>query len=146
MRETSRDTFVVQLRRTGCADAVWEKLTDLDAHTAAIPLTVVTPVGTHMSEGLEFIGLTKLGPVEISDRMLVLQADPPAGGTAGRLAVAKFGPMAGEVEATVDQRGSDVVIVWRQSFRPVWLPRFLRPVGAVIAHAAYGIGLRKLIK
>ncbi|WP_443410982.1 FAD-dependent oxidoreductase [Arthrobacter rhombi] len=139
------DTFEVRLRRPGDAATLWARLTDLDTHSAAIPFTGVTPRGARMSEGLAFVGLTRLGPLTLSDRMLVRRAEAPTGDRPGRLAVSKFGPVAGEVEATVEQQGSDVEVVWRQSLRPSWLPRPLRPAGALVAKAAYSVGLRKLL-
>lgn len=139
------DTFEVRLCRSGDAATLWARLTDLDAHSAAIPFTEVTPRGARMSEGLSFVGLTRVGPFTLSDRMLVRRAEAPTGERPGRLAVSKFGPVAGEVEATVEQQGSDVVVVWRQSLRPAWLPRPLRPAGALVARVAYGMGLRKLL-
>lgn len=142
---TSKDTFTVRLKMSGSAQDLWNKLTDLDAHTAAIPFTAVSPAASHMYEGLEFVGLTRLGPWKMADRMTVRRADPPGSGTPGYLAVSKFGPVAGEVHATVEQAGTDVVLTWRQSLRPAWLPRWLRPVGALVAQAGYGIGLRKLL-
>ncbi|GAA4365495.1 hypothetical protein GCM10023166_10310 [Paeniglutamicibacter cryotolerans] len=139
------DTFTLRIRCIGDAKDIWDKLTDLDGHTRAIPLTTVTPARNRMREGLEFVGLTSLGPVKIADRMLVLRAEAPREGNPGRLEVSKFGPVAGEVEASIEQHGSEVVVVWRQSLRPAWLPRWLRPLGTVVARAGYGIGLRKLL-
>lgn len=124
---------------------MWDKLTDLDGHSRAIPLTKVTPPRSFMRDGLEFVGLTSWGPVKIADRMLVRQAEAPSAGNPGRLKVSKFGPMAGEVEASIEQHGPEVVVVWSQSLRPAWLPRWLRPLGTVVARAGYGIGLRKLL-
>lgn len=144
-RTRGTDTFTVRLRQRGNASDVWHKLIDLDRHSKAIPFTAVTPAASHMHEGLEFVGLTQIGPVKFADRMTVRLAQPPADRSPGSLKVSKFGPVAGEVEATVEQQGSDVLIIWRQSLRPAWLPRWLRPAGAVVAKAGYGIGLRKLL-
>lgn len=144
-RESFNDTFTLRIRCIGDAKDIWDKLTDLDSHTSAIPLTTVTPAQRRMSDGLRFVGLTSLGPVKIADRMLVRRADAPTEGNPGRLNVSKFGPVAGEVEASIEQHGSEVVVIWRQSLRPAWLPRWLRPLGAVVARAGYGIGLRKLL-
>ncbi|MFQ4149813.1 NAD(P)/FAD-dependent oxidoreductase [Arthrobacter sp. LAPM80] len=144
-RESFHDTFTLQIRCIGDAKDIWDKLTDLDSHTRAIPLTIVTPARSRMRDGLEFVGLTSLGPVKIADRMLVRRAQAPSEGNPGRLEVSKFGPVAGEVEASIEQHGSDVVVIWRQSLRPAWLPRWLRPFGTVVARAGYGLGLRKLL-
>ncbi|MEV8183646.1 FAD-dependent oxidoreductase [Specibacter sp. NPDC078692] len=139
------DTFTLQIRRTGEANDVWDKLTDLDGHTRAIPLTIVSPAQSRMHDGLEFVGLTSVGPVKMADRMVVRRAEAPNAGNPGRLEVSKFGPLAGEVEARVEQDDAGVVVTWTQSLRPAWLPRWLRPLGAVVARAGYGIGLRKLL-
>ena len=144
-RESFNDTFTLRIRCTGDAKDIWDKLTDLDSHTRAIPFTIVTPARSRMRDGLEFVGLTSFGPVKIADRMLVRRAEAPGEGNPGRLQVSKFGPVAGEVEASIEQHGSNVVVVWRQSLRPAWLPRWLRPLGTVAARAGYGMGLRKLL-
>lgn len=139
------DTFELRLSVPGDAASVWARLTNLDCHTAAIPFTEVTPRGARMAPGLAFVGLTRLGPFTVADRMLVRSAEAPADGRPGRLCVSKSGPVAGEVEATVAQVGADVVVRWRQSLRPAWLPRLLRPAGARVARMAYGVGLRRLL-
>lgn len=144
-RESFNDTFTLRIRCIGDAKDVWDKLTDLENHTRAIPFTVVTPAQSRMRDGLEFVGLTSFGPVKMADRMVVRRAEEPSEGNPGRLRVSKFGPVAGEVEASIEQDGSEVVVVWRQSLRPAWLPRWLRPLGTVVARVGYGIGLRKLL-
>ncbi|MEO8220951.1 MAG: hypothetical protein ABI563_09220, partial [Specibacter sp.] len=143
--ESFNDTFTLRIRCIGDAMEIWNKLTDLDGHSRAIPLTIVTPARSRMRDGLEFVGRTSLGPLKIADRMLVRRAEAPSEGNPGRLKVSKFGPVAGEVEASVEQHGSEVLVVWSQSLRPAWLPRWLRPLGTVVARAGYGIGLRKLL-
>ncbi|MFB9165508.1 NAD(P)/FAD-dependent oxidoreductase [Arthrobacter psychrochitiniphilus] len=144
-RERFNDTFTLRIRCIGDASGIWEKLTNLDNHTRAIPLTVVTPAQSRMIDGLEFVGLTSLGPVKMADRMLVRRAEAPTPGKPGLLQVSKFGPVAGEVEASIAQLGSEVEVIWRQSLQPAWLPRWLRPLGTVVARAGYSIGLRKLL-
>jgi|GEM_PF-6238053 len=139
------DTFEVRVRVPEAAHVVWSRLIDLDAHSAAIPLTKVTPVGERMRQGLRFVGETSLGPIHMNDRMLVARADAPTHDHPGRLVVEKFGPVAGLVEASVEQVATGTLVVWRQSLRPAWLPAFLRPVGAVVAKVAYGVGLRQIV-
>lgn len=138
------DTFEVRVRIPEPAHVVWRRLTDLDAHSAAIPLTRVTPVGEHMEQGLRFVGETSLGPIHMNDRMLVTRADPPGMGQPGRLVVEKFGPVAGIVDATVQQCATGTLVIWKQSLRPAWLPAFLRPAGALVARMAYGVGVRRI--
>lgn len=138
------DTFEVRIRIPDPANVVWRRLTDLDAHSAAIPLTRVTPVGGHMEHGLRFVAETSVGPLHINDRMLVQRADAPGMGKPGRLVVEKFGPVAGLVDATVQQCATGTLVVWKQSLRPAWLPAFLRPLGAVVARMAYGVGMRRI--
>ncbi len=140
-----KDTFEIRLRIPEAADVVWSRLTDLDAHSAAIPLTRVTPVRDHMREGLRFVGETSLGPLHVNDRMLVARADAPSREHPGRLVVEKFGPVAGLVEASVEQVPTGTVVVWRQSLRPAWLPGVLRPAAAVVAKIAYSVGLRRIV-
>ncbi len=141
---TMRDTFEVRIRVPEAASVVWERLTDLDRHSAAIPLTRVVPAGQHMHPGLRFVGETRVGPWCMADEMVVQRADPP-GEHPGVLVVEKFGPVAGTVEATVEQVATGTLVVWRQSLRPAWLPAFLRPPGAIVASIAYGAGLRRLV-
>lgn len=139
------DTFELRLRVPAPATAVWARLIELDAHSAAIPLTRVTPVGEQMRAGLRFVGETTLGPLRMNDRMLVARADAPTGDQAGILVVEKFGPVAGLVEATVEQSATGTLVVWRQSLRPAWLPSLLLPLGAVAAKIAYGAGVRRIV-
>lgn len=146
MSDSFNDTFTLRIRCSGTAQDIWERLIDLDRHSTAVPFTTVVPAESRMIEGLHFAGITSWGPLKMTDRMLVRQADSPAEGTAGRLRVSKFGPVAGEIEASIEQDGSEVVVIWRQSLQPSWLPRSLRPLGAVVARAGYSIGLRKLLK
>ncbi len=140
-----RDTFEVRVHVPEAAHVVWSRLIDLDAHSAAIPLTRVTPVGERMRQGLRFVGETSLGPLHMHDRMIVVRADAPADENPGRLVVEKFGPVAGLVEASVEQVATGTLVVWRQSLRPAWLPALLRPAGAVLAGTAYGAGLRQIL-
>ncbi len=139
------DTFEVRLHVPASAHVVWARLVDLDAHSAAIPLTRVTPVRESMRRGLRFVGETSLGPLHINDRMLVARADAPTRNRPGRLVVEKFGPVAGLVEASVEQVATGTLVVWRQSLRPSWLPAILRPAGAIVAKIAYSIGLRQIV-
>lgn len=140
------DTFELRMRVPTSAAVVWSRLIELDAHSAAIPFTRVTPVGEQMRQGLRFVGETSLGPLHMNDRMLVARADAPSRNEAGRLIVEKFGPVAGMVDATVEQTVTGTLVVWRQSLRPAWLPSWLRPLGAVFAKIAYGVGLRRIIR
>lgn len=140
-----RDTFELQLHVPDPATRVWDRLVELDRHTAAVPLTLVTPVGERMHEGLNFAGETRLGPVGFVDTMVVKRADPPAAPHPGRLVVEKFGPVAGRVEATVEQVATGTLVVWRQSLQPAWLPAALRPLGAALAKLAYGAGIRRIV-
>lgn len=146
VREPSNGTFTLRIRCSANAQDIWDKLIDLERHSRTVPFTTVTSTESRMSEGLQFAGITSWGPMKMTDRMLVRRADPPTKGTPGHLSVSKFGPVAGEIEASVEQHGSKVVVIWRQSLRPAWLPHRLRPLGAVVARAGYGIGLRKLLK
>ena len=140
-----KDTFEVRVNVPEAAHVVWSRLIDLDAHSAAIPLTRVTPVGEKMRQGLRFVGETSLGPIHMNDSMLVVRADAPMDGHPGRLVVEKFGPVAGLVEASVEQVATGTLVVWKQSLRPAWLPKFLRPAGAMVAKIAYGVGLRQIV-
>ena len=101
--QKTRDTFEVRIRVPEGATVVWERLIDLDRHSSTIPLTRVVPAGEHMRADLRFVGETRLGPLYMADRMLVRRADPPTREHPGRLVVEKFGPVAGTVEATVEQ-------------------------------------------
>ena len=142
---TMRDTFEVRVRVPQPVGVVWGRLIDLDGHSASIPLTTVTPAGGRMHPGLRFVGETRLGPLHFADRMVVERADAPTATHPGHLVVEKFGPVAGRVEATVEQVSTGTLLIWRQSLRPAWLPAALRPVGAMFARIAYGAGLRQLV-
>ena len=99
-----------------------------------------------MHPGLRFVGETRLGPLHFADRMVVERADAPTATHPGHLVVEKFGPVAGRVEATVEQVPTGTLVIWRQSLRPAWLPKVLRPFGAMFARIAYGAGLRQIVR
>lgn len=138
---------------SGLAPAqAWERVWDLDRHTAAIPLTRVTldPPATALGEGAGFTGRTALGPVSFDDTMVVRVWEPPSEGREGRAVIDKTSRLiGGRIEATfVPLRGGRTQITWRQQVRLPWLPQRLRAVDGLAARVAapgYRLVLRRLL-
>ncbi|CAM4019955.1 hypothetical protein [Janibacter anophelis] len=139
--------FIIDVETDLPPAVAWERLWDLDRHTATIPLTRVTvdAPSTQLGEGVGFTGRTALGPLGFDDTMRVEMWRPPAPqatapSTApqatGRAVVVKTGRLLGgriEVElvppSAGDGRGS--AVHWRQEVRLPWLPRPLRWIEAI---------------
>ncbi|SOC56195.1 Immediate-early protein 2 [Ornithinimicrobium cerasi] len=133
--------FDLSLSVRGAREEVWERLWDLDRHTAAVPLTVVT--GGPLGPGSRFVGRTALGPVGFDDVMVVREWDPPR-----RCVVEKVGtPLRGTIVATLqpDTHGRTRVR-WRQSFAVTRLPDRLVALARPAVRAAYLLALRRITR
>ena len=71
--------FVIDVETDLPPAVAWERLWDLDRHTATIPLTRVTvdAPATQLGEGVGFTGRTALGPLGFDDTMRVEVWRPP---------------------------------------------------------------------
>jgi hypothetical protein len=142
--------FTVTERRSAPARAVFSRLVDWDAHSAAIPLTRLTHEGAP-SAGQRIVARTGGTRWGFDDPMEVRVLRPPAGDApgdpGGLLEVRKTGPViAGWVRCTVTATTSGSVVRWTQELTVPWLPRRLDPLVGVAGRAAYRSGLRRLLR
>lgn len=141
--------FVVRVTSPRPASAVFARLVDWDAHSAAIPLTVLHHEGTPVL-GQRFVARTGVGRLGFDDPMRVDLLRPPAGDRPGELPgqveITKTGRvLRGSVRWTVTPVASGADVEWRQRLIVPWLPGFLDPVVGLVGRAAYGAGLRRLL-
>ena len=61
---------------------VWDRLTDWASHSAWIPNTVVTISKETKGLGTEFVGITRIGPLQLDDPMTVSEYQTPKAGRA----------------------------------------------------------------
>jgi carbon monoxide dehydrogenase subunit G len=72
----------IQLDLTHGIDHVWERLTDWVSHSAWIPNTVVTITNQTKGPGTKFVGITRIGPLQLDDPMTVSEFHAPSAGRA----------------------------------------------------------------
>lgn len=137
--------FTLTVRVGEEPEVVWHRLTDLERHTAAIPLTTVTPADETMRPALAFTATTRLGPFHFHDEMTVRSATPPEGGRPGRLAILKSSALwQGLVHATVEPAADGSAVRWEQQVEIGWLPRLLEAPASRIMGWLYAQGLRRI--
>lgn len=135
--------------RTGLGAAeAWARVLDPVRHADVVPLTTLTGRTRRgpLSIGERFTMRTALGPLRLDDEMVVdrLRTDTAGGAVrfvkTGRLlrgiVLARVGPA---------REAGDAVVRWDAELRVRGLPRALDPVVAVVASAAYGAALRRLL-
>lgn len=143
--------FLVTVEAPLAPTQAWDRVWDLDRHTAVIPLTTVTtiPPATELGVGARFRGRTGIGPLGFDDPMRVLVWEPPTTG-AGRAVVVKTGAVIGgriEVEL-VPTAGDRVLITWRQQVEVPWFPSplsWLEHLAARLVAPGYRAVLRRLL-
>lgn len=138
----------MRIEAEASAEQAWQRLWDLDRHTAVIPLTTVTPEppATRLSTGVCFTGRTALGPLGFDDVMRVVDWSPPVGDGGGRAVVDKVGRVVGgRIEVTVVPLRRGSLVTWRQMVRLPWLPRPLWWVEALAARVM-APGYRRAIR
>ncbi|HHV21960.1 MAG TPA: hypothetical protein GXZ30_10565 [Propionibacterium sp.] len=86
-------SFEVRLTAPLAAAEAYDRILDLDAHTATIPFTTVrvTPEPGALTTGTRFLARTALGPVGIDDSMVVEEFTRPTGDRAGVCRIRKTG-------------------------------------------------------
>lgn len=142
--------FTITEHRPAPARAVFERLVDWDAHSAAIPLTRLTHEGTP-SPGQRIVARTGGARFGFDDPMEVRELRPPVGDApgdpGGLVEVGKVGPViTGWVRWTVTASPTGSVVRWSQELTVPWLPRRLDPLVGVVGRAAYRAGLRRLLR
>lgn len=141
--------FVVRVASPRPASVVFARLVDWDAHSAAIPFTVLHHEGA-ATLGQRFVARTGVGRLGFDDPMRVDLLRPPAGDrpgdVPGQVEVTKTGRvLRGSVRWTVTPLPAGAEVEWRQRLVVGWLPRFLDPVVGLVGRAAYRAGLRRLL-
>ena len=122
----------------GPPQQVWERLWNLERHTAAIPLT--TTLGGPLGPGAEFVARTRLGPVQIDDEMVVREWTPHT-----HAVVDKVGrPLSGQIEVTLRAAGPDTRIRWEQRYAVTGLPDRLAALGSPVVRAGYLRAVRQI--
>lgn len=131
--------FKIELVVQGTPAVVWERLWDLDRHTAAVPLTVVT--GGPLAEGVRFVGRTGVGPLQFDDPMVVREWDPPR-----RCVIKKVGGLLlGQIEAVLEPVGTDrTLLTWKQDYSVGRIPGAVTDLSAPVLRAGYAAALRKI--
>jgi hypothetical protein len=143
-------SFTVHLDSTLPAPEAWRRVLDLDAHTAVIPLTTVTGEAMSAEElvpGSRFVARTAVGPVGFDDVMLVESITQPDADQAGTAWIQKEGSVVrGSIDLRITPAGAGSTVEWSQQIGVLGVPRFLDPVVARVAKAAYGSTLRRLLE
>lgn len=139
-----RPTFTLELLVEGEPEQVWDRLWDLDRHTAAVPLTDVRGAGSEpLHEGARFTARTGLGPVGVDDDMVVRLWEPPR-----HAVIEKVGRvLGGSLEVTlapVRDQPARTLLRWRQSYSVTRLPDRLTGLARPAVRTAYRIALRRI--
>ncbi len=133
-----RPTFSLELAVAAPPDVVWDRLWDLDRHTAAVPLTTVT--GDLPGPGARFTGRTAFGPLHLDDHMVVRVWEPPR-----RAVVEKVGRvLRGEVEVLLETDPAGTRVSWRQSYGAARVPDRLAALARPAVRTAYLLALRRI--
>lgn len=133
-----RPAFSLELAVAAPPAVVWERLWDLDRHTAAVPLTTVS--GGPPGPGATFTGRTALGPLGFDDDMVVRAWDPPR-----RAVVDKVGRvLRGSVEVVLEPTDAGTVLRWRQSYGAALVPDRLAALARPGVRTAYLLALRRI--
>ena len=124
----------------GAPAQVWERLWDLDRHTAAIPLT--TTLGGPLGPGAGFVARTRLGPVAVDDEMVVRLWEPHE-----HAVIEKVGrPLTGQIEVTLRPAGADTRLRWEQRYAVARVPGALAALAAPAVRAAYLRAVRQITR
>lgn len=137
--------FVVRLQPSLAATEAFDRLLDLDAHTALIPLTTVRHDGA-LGAGRAFVARTALGPLRIDDPMVVDEFRRPRVEAPGRCRIRKTGRwVLGTIDLTVTGDAHHAVVTWTQDIQVRWISRVADPVVTAVARVAYRTMLRRLL-
>ncbi|QFG67545.1 hypothetical protein [Ornithinimicrobium pratense] len=129
-----RPAFQIELLVAGPPAQVWDRLWDLDRHTAAVPLTTVGAGSSPgLRQGARFTARTALGPFRIDDHMLVRSWDPPRHAVLDKVGRV----LSGRIEVDLRAEGADTHLCWIQTFGAVGVPDTLAGWAARPVRAAY---------
>jgi carbon monoxide dehydrogenase subunit G len=123
------------IRTTSLSPATaWAVVSDLARHARHVPLTSVEVPASGLRLGAEVAAVTGVGPLAVTDTMLVTALEP------GRLLrLVKTGRfLHGWAEIAVEPHGDGSQVTWREE---LWLPglrRVTRPVGDRVGPVLFG--------
>lgn len=136
------------------AREAFDRLVDLRAHDAIIPLTRINEAALTrpMQRGDSFVARTGGRRLGFDDAMTVVEFDPPRGESAGRAAFVKAGPVLfgrANLVVTPTPAGGPTTpgctVRWRQSYRLRALPAAAHPVLGRLLAKGYRRVLRALL-
>ncbi len=113
----------LELVRTlpGDPDQVFAVLGDFAAYGQFQPLTTIRATPGPVGPGWSFVARTGVGPLSVTDRMVVTEWEPGA-----HFTIVKLGPVLdGGASVHLSAEGPDTRVVWREEIvpRPGWLGR-----------------------
>lgn len=114
-------TFEIVRTLPGDATASFAVLGDLAAYGEFQPLTRIAASPGPIGRGWSFVAYTGVGPLAITDRMVVTEWEPGEG-----FAITKIGPVLdGWARVHLSPDGDGTRVVWREQIipRPGWLGR-----------------------
>lgn len=131
-------------------EQAWDRVMDLTAHDAVIPLTRIESgmvTARELTDGHRFIAWTGIGPVGFHDVMVWTRVDPPAAGKPGLAHVVKHGrAVRGDVTFTVEPGpGGGSRLVWNQRWQLPWAPEIASAITAPGARLGYRYVLGRLL-
>ena len=137
-----RPEFTIEIESVETPAEVWRRLWDLDRHTSAVPLTVVSQIGGHeLRLGARFVARTQLGPMGLDDVMVVREWEPPR--TARIEKVGRL--LTGDIRVHVEANGSGSRVLWQQTFGARGVPEWLAALGRLPVWVGYRASVRKII-
>jgi len=129
-------------------DSVWAELTDWEANSNWIPQTRVTVTNQTLGAGTEFVGVSKVGPIVLEDRMRVCNWSPPVEGKAAAR-VSKLGPVLfGDAGFELTADGEGTSLVWFENVNLKWqlITAVMKPVLTPIAWLLFRTALARFAK
>lgn len=135
---------MVQVRRDADVDAatLWSTVTDWAQHGANVPFTEVSARGTE-GVGQQVVAMTVLGPLRLSDEMVVTRWEPPADPqAAGVVGLRKQGRvLQGDILIEVHARSANAsTLVWNERIRlrPNSIGRLTAPIADLGTRVLFG--------
>lgn len=134
--------FRILLDLPAAPELAWDRLWDLDRHTAAVPYTLVAAGEDGLGQGARLVARTSLGPFGVDDVMVVRAWNPPR--TAEIEKVGRVLRGAIRVDLVAGAHGG-TRLVWRQRFSVRGVPRPLAALAVPLVRAGYRAALRSIM-
>lgn len=142
-------SFTIRLTSSLAPERAWDAILDLAAHDRVVPLTRLTgtpPAPVALRPGTAFTARTRLGPWSFDDPMSIVALTRPVGGTPGSCRIVKGGDVVmGVIELVVGPHPQGSRVQWRQEITVRGVSPVADPAVALVARAAYGATLRRLL-